>query len=81
MMDSVLTSSLTKVIRDEIKRKQKQYNCDITLWMDSSNPSAGVEMHVLYLNPLRMGETKKIADSTDAALVATGVIRYFKEAK
>lgn len=76
MLESVLIQDLCEVVRKEVLRKQREFNCFITLFM-STDPSAGCEMQVVYLNGT-LGERKKISNSTCSADVARGVIRYFK---
>lgn len=78
MMESILNQDLCKTIRQQIAIKQKQFNCIITLYT-SNNPNDGCEMQVVYLKPASLGARKKISLTTNAAEVATGIIRYFKE--
>lgn len=77
MRDAILTSHLDKVIREEINRKQKEFNCIITLYMADNDPIC--EMDVLYLDPLRVGGRRQISDVDCAAATASGIINYFKE--
>lgn len=76
MIESILTQDLCELVRNEVTRKEREFNCFITLFM-STDSSEGCEMQVVYLNGT-LGERKKIANSTCSADVARGVIRYFK---
>lgn len=77
MKNSVLYDDLCNEIKKQIRIKEKQYNCIITLYMADADPI--VEMDVLYLDPVRTGGRKVIATDGYAATVASGIIRYFKE--
>ena len=79
MRNSVLYDDLCNEIKKQIRIKEKQYNCIITLYMADADPI--VEMDVLYLDPVRTGGRKVIATDGCAATVASGIIRYFKEAQ
>ena len=79
-MDSILTQDLCPMVKKEVTRKEKQFNCFITLYMDT-DPSNGCEMQVIFLDSCTFGGRKKIATTTNAAEVASGIIKYFKEVR
>lgn len=77
MKDAVLKSSLCKTVSEEVSRKEKEFNCIITLYMGDDETDC--EMDVLYLDPVRIGGRKQISITTNTADIASGIIKYFKE--